>query len=373
MLFHHSAEDYGAAATKAAGWATEKLNKVIQNGQANAINIMNYIDTHKPQDTIVPNSRLRIKPNATSLKLSYINQGGFERSFSLHPHALIQVADRAGMPTPRKILNWLNGPEDLRDLSTILNRKYSNQENKRYLLRSIDGQIRGFLSDRYRRLDSSKVIDVITAEAIEKFGAIPIEAKALDTSFHLKVILPHIFEPAPNEVGVFGLCFRNSDFGAGRLYLKGFFNRLWCTNLAMTEDGISQIHLGKRLTEDIEFSEETYRLDTEAMASAVKDVVHHILSPENVKRRLALVEQAAQETCDAESIIKVMQGKKLDKGEANTVRELYTSADIKLLPAGQTKWRLSNAISLLAQRSVPERQLELENLAGEVAGLHLKA
>ena len=191
------------------------------------------------------------------------------------------------------------------------------------------------------------------------------------------MVLPRIYEPVPNEIGVFGLTFRNSDFGKGRLYAKGFFNRLWCTNLAMTEDGISQVHLGSKLSEEIQFSQRTYELDTQLMASAIKDVVEHIFSEENIGKRISLIQEAhaEDEKLDIGKVLKGItgssSGSKLVKSEAEKVAEAFNSAEIRLLPPGNTKWRLSNAISLIAQDAKPDRQLEMESLAGNVAGMHL--
>jgi len=43
--------------------------------------------------------------------------------------------------------------------------------------------------------------------------------------------------------------------------------------------------------------------------------------------------------------------------------------DVELLPAGNTSWRLSNAVSWLAgQVEDGERRLELEKVAGQLVG-----
>jgi hypothetical protein len=55
------------------------------------------------------------------------------------------------------------------------------------------------------------------------------------------------------------------------------------------------------------------------------------------------------------------------KEEAEEVTESFASAEIELLPAGQTAWRMSNAISLLANKTADEgRKLELMKVAGLV-------
>ena len=55
------------------------------------------------------------------------------------------------------------------------------------------------------------------------------------------------------------------------------------------------------------------------------------------------------------------------KGEAEDVEKAFGSPDTFNMPAGNTVWRLSNAISWVAgQAKDPERKLDLQKLAGSV-------
>ena len=57
----------------------------------------------------------------------------------------------------------------------------------------------------------------------------------------------------------------------------------------------------------------------------------------------------------------------LNKGEAEAAFNAYASPDVYNLPAGNTAWRLSNAISWIAgQTEEPERKLDLMRAAGDV-------
>ena len=65
----------------------------------------------------------------------------------------------------------------------------------------------------------------------------------------------------------------NSDFGNGALSVRAYLLRIWCTNLAITQEEMRQVHLGKRLDESMIYSERTYELDAQATVSALKDVI----------------------------------------------------------------------------------------------------
>lgn len=366
MLLHHDKRSYDEAASRAKDWAIDKLNALIARGRETTQATLEEVDRTIIDDAVVPASGIRFEPTP----MGTIQMRTREHELDIHTHALGQVMGRLG--GTKRVMDWAYDRETADEFASILNKKMHRQTGKRYLARSVGGELRGFMSDRYRRLDVRPMVEALVTTAVNDHGAVPIDAKALDTSFHMKMVLPTLYEPIPNEVGVFGLTFRNSDFGAGRLYIKGFFNRLWCTNLAMCEDGISQIHLGRALSDDISFSDRTYELDTMTMASAIQDVVKHVFSVENITMRLLAVKEAheSNDTTDVGKVLKGMvKNSKLLKGEAQQVTDAFNSADVEMLPPGQNRWRLSNAISLIAQDAEADRQLELETLAGEVAGL----
>lgn len=371
MLMHHSAEEYGVAAKRAADWATKKLEEIIATGRQKAIDTIQTVQRMQPKDYVVPAHGIRFGVEDGKVKASF-GSNGSARTFHFHSHAIEQVGERCDMPNPRRMMEWMQeGEHGAEDLAQVLSHKYRQlPPEKRFLVRAVnDTEIRGFLSDRFRRLDSAPIVESFI-ERVTAHGAIPTEGRALDTKFYLKVVLPHVLEPLPGEVMLWGAILKNSDFGDGKLEISGFVHRLRCTNLAMGEDGFAKIHLGGKLDDNIEFSQRTYELDTATTASAVKDVIDAVFEPTNVKRRMEIIQTLARDNTDADAVIKGLRTKsKLNKAEAEEVSKLFSSADIEMLPPGQNTWRLSNAISLLAQKVEPGRQLELEELAGEVAGL----
>ena len=58
------------------------------------------------------------------------------------------------------------------------------------------------------------------------------------------------------------------------------------------ENLLKQVHLGARLSEEIEFSDRTHRLDTAASVSALRDVVRGALGPVSCDRMIEHVRSA---------------------------------------------------------------------------------
>jgi hypothetical protein len=100
--------------------------------------------------------------------------------------------------------------------------------------------------------------------------------------------MPEVY-PVPGEVVAYGLSLENSDFGNGALSVRAYLLRIWCTNLAITQEEMRQVHLGKRLDESMIYSERTYELDAQATVSALKDVIQRQLNAEQLHQHMDLI------------------------------------------------------------------------------------
>jgi len=225
--------------------------------------------------------------------------------------------------------------------------------------------MRGFLSDHYRRLDSRPLVDAFATEC-QAVGAVPVDGTVTDTRVALKAILPEIYEPVPGEVLAFGVEWHNSDFGAGAHALRAFMLRVWCLNGATMENALAQVHLGGRLSEAYDLSQRTYRLDTAASKSALRDVVRGVLAAPAIEVMCNAIRSAHEKQIDWKNV-KNAVGRRLLKGELETAQAAFEGADTINLPAGRTAWRASNALSWIAgQTENPDRKLDLQRLAGEL-------
>lgn len=364
-LFHHDSRDYNEAASEAATRAREKLERTIEEGRARAAEVLEQVQNQIPEDKIIDGKILQFVPVASGVEVSVALR---DENQAIHDHAMQQIAERANMPIRyvRHLQGQEWGPELL---AHNLNQLYRHSD-KRYLARTVTNgkkEIRGFLSDSYRRLDSRPILDAF-CQAAQQLGAVPVTGYALDTKVALKALLPMVFEPVPNEIVAFGLAWENSDFGNGALSLRGFMMRLWCTNFAIAETSMRQVHIGKRIDADFTFSQKTYELDTQAAASATQDLVAGYLTPAKIEEQCALIKRAHEENVEPTQVAKFLK-KHLNKGEIQSVTESFNSADVVNLPAGNTKWRLSNAISWVAgNMKNRERGLDLMKVAHKAVG-----
>ena len=347
--------------------AMDKLNALVNTGRQSATSVIEHVMTHQPTDRIVKGRSLQFEASPNRGLIVNLPNGEGPITETIHRHAVNQMALAVDMPM--KFLDSLAeekaawGKELLaHNLNTIFHERFAGKRN---LTRSVNGQIRGFLSDQYRRLDSRPIVEAF-ATAVQEKGALPYQGVVTDTKIAIQAIMPEIYEPIPGELVAYGLSLENSDFGNGALSLRAYLLRIWCTNLAITEETMRQIHLGKRLDDNMIYSQRTYELDSKTTVSALRDVVRLQLDAGSLTNRMEAVRKANDKPVDTTQARELLK-KVLNKGEAEAAFNAYASPDVYNLPAGNTSWRLSNAISWIAgQTEDPERKLDLMRVAGDV-------
>jgi hypothetical protein len=351
--------------------AHHKLEALIAKGRATASNVVDHVMNNQPNDRLARGVDFEFQADAdsTTIKVAYPDTGSADGKLvqTLHRNALTQMAHTTDLPI--KFIDGLQNtasPWGRELLAHNLNTVFRNRLPKnRYLLRSLGPELRGFLSDRYRRLDSRPIIEAF-ATAVQRKGALAYDGYVTDTKVAIQAIMPEVYEPIPGELVAYGLSLENSDFGNGALSVRAYLLRIWCTNLAITQEEMRQVHLGKRLDDSVLYSRRTYELDARATVSALKDVIEGQLDAESLKRRMEAVRHANEQAVDPRSAKETFR-KLLQKGESEAAAQAFDSTDTYNLPAGNTKWRLSNAISWIAgQTKDAERKLDLMKIAGDV-------
>lgn len=143
-------------------------------------------------------------------------------------------------------------------------------------------QVRGVLSDSYRRIDSQSTLIAFLEEA-KRQGAVICDAYMSDTKVWAETILPAplTIPTAKNgHVVIFmGARFSTSDYGDGALDMRAFLLNGVCLNGMVRESVWKQIHLGAKLPGNLRLSDRTYELDTQATVSAVRDLARAALQP----------------------------------------------------------------------------------------------
>ncbi len=345
--------------------AHAKLDSIIQHGMISAEQIVADIQSRMVRDSIVKTPAVRVL--SEDGKTWKFHAG--EMVAPLHDHAFSQVLTDAGLGA--KFVNGVT--EEAKGarwgselVAHNLNTIFANRTRQRNLVRQENDVVKGFLSDRYRRLDSRPLLDSFIGAA-RQIGLVPIDGKATGTKSRIRALFPKVYEPCDGETVAFGLEWGNSDYGDGGHMVNLFMLRIWCKNLAVTESCLRQIHLGRRLDDNIEYSRTTLELDTKANAAALADTVKYAIAPARIDGMIESIRTAKDDVIGKGDVTARLK-KLLNKGDAEQVEKIFNGPDVVNVPEGQDAWRLSNACSWFAQTKdfSVAKQLELQDVAGQL-------
>lgn len=325
-------------------------------------------------DYIVPTERLSFThQNAEDrVILTFQNPTAstLSNSFSLHPHATGQIADKMGVPSGY-LKKLCYGSEWEKYLATtIMNTHNENTRRDRVLIRAVQNEVRGYLSDRYRRLNGMEIFTAFLIGA-QATNSVLVDAYSGETKGFLEVIHPEIIEfDTPlngKQFACFGARIRNSDFGDGALELRIFMMNVVCMNGMVGESLLKEFHLGNRLPLDLKLSEDTYIKETQAKAALVADIMRQVYLPQNTERMIEAVTKSSAQMVNLQREVERLPKLGLTMTESETVEKLLMENNPDNGLQGQpTLWKLVNAMTAVARDSAPDRKRELETIASNL-------
>ena len=343
----------------------QRIEELIAKGRNKALSVIDHVSKLQPTDRIVKVEKLSFELEDHVIQVTI--PGKEDITETVHHNALQQASEKAGIPWKFAGMLQARGDWGIELLASNLNELLGHNKD-RALTRSVNGQMRGFLSDRYKRLDSRPLVDSF-AKSCAAVGALPYEGYVTDTKVGLQAIIPRVYEPIPNEIMAYGVNFENSDFGNGALDISFFMLRLVCLNGMIGESSLRKVHLGRRLDDDLDYSKKTHELDQKTIVSAVGDMVRGQLGEGRIDKMQAFIKASFDNKLDdkkRESTMEVLK-QYLNKGEVDKMMKKFNEPDVELLPPGNNMWRMSNALSWLAgEQEDAERTLEMQRLAGKL-------
>ena len=328
------------------------------------------------QDYIAPIG-VNLKAQDHSPVITFSGQGSLmmnmpDGQFSLHDNAIGQLADRMGVPS-RYLRNLAGGGQEWQVLlaAEILNQHSDWTQRSRVLVRTVGKQVRGVLSDSYRRLNSVEILTAFVQEAADQ-GAVISDAYMNDTKVWAETILPQpiVVPTAKNgDVVIFaGARFSTSDYGDGAVDMRAFLLNGACLNGMVRESVMKQVHLGSKLPDTLALSRETYELDTKTTVSAVRDLTAGLFSKDNLTQKAYEIQGASEIDVDPEKeITKLTKSGLLLKQEGKEVEKILMKNDPEDgVQGAATLWKLTQAITAHARELSPERSRELHEISGSL-------
>lgn len=208
-------------------------------------------------------------------------------------------------------------------LATNVNRWMHDGANKdKRLVRTLDGNVRALLSDRYRMIENDLIAEAVLPLLIDRDMQI-VSAEITETRLYIKAVdnkiqkdIPtgarmgdgshHIFDTLSPAI-VFG----NSETGHGSYFVEAGIWTKACTNLAIFGAKMKKYHVGARA----ELSDEVYALLTDktrqlsdaALMGQLRDIVAGSLDQLQFENNVALLQRSAEDKIDGSgSVIQVV-------------------------------------------------------------------
>lgn len=327
------------------------------------------------QDYIAPLG-VELKRNDHSPVITFNGEGSLtmnmpDGQFSLHANAIGQLADRMGIP--QRYLRTLAGGAEwqIALAATMLNEHSGWTQRSRVLVRTVGTQVRGVLSDSYRRLNSVEILTAFVQEAAQQ-GAVISDAYMNDTKVWAETILPQplVIPTAKNgDVVIFaGARFSTSDYGDGAVDMRSFLLNGACLNGMVRESVMKQVHLGSKLPDNLRLSQETYALDTKTTVSAVRDLTSGLFSKDTLMQKAYEIQGASEMEVDLNhELNRLTSNGSLLKSEGSEVQKILMRNDPEDgVQGAATLWKLTQAITAHARELTPERSRELHEISGQL-------
>ena len=243
----------------------------------------------------------------------------------------------------------------------------------RRLVRTLDGEVRAVLSDRYRRLDNFDLADDVIPILLRLEDARFESVELTETKMYLKVITPRVtFEVAPGDIVQAGVVITNSEVGCGTLSVQPLIHRLVCRNgLIASDHALRKTHVGRSLSTEEEsvtvFKDDTLAADDRAFFLKVRDVVEAAVS-EATFRQVAMKFQQTRHirlTGDPVKTVEVLANRYAlnDTDRSGVLRYLILQGDL-------SGYGLVNAVTHYSQDVDDyDRATEFESLGGKLIEL----
>ena len=180
---------------------------------------------HSKKDLIVPSQLVHHSTGDDGQTHIIVNEAGNPVRYGVTPLARRQLADKLKIPHAYF--------ERMREEQPVLLDRNVNtwlqSEDDRRMLRTLDGQVRAVLSDRYRRLDNFDLAESVLP-ILQQLPDVRFESVELtETRMYLKCITSRLtYEMAPGDVVQAGVVISNSEVGQGTLSVQPLLYRLVC-------------------------------------------------------------------------------------------------------------------------------------------------
>jgi hypothetical protein len=315
------------------------------------------------RDLIADTSTLAVQVDedqATSLEID-----GHGR-FPILPLAHDQIGARLNIPSKYYDRMRTSAP-DL--LATNVNAWFRKAPERR-MLRTLGGDLRAFLSNRYMRTENEEIASVALPILFDLPGVQIPSCEVTDRRLYVHFVVPGIQgEVKVGDVVQAGGIISNSEVGCGAVSVSGLIWRLICSNGMKTGDAFRRAHIGREVEDngEIEWADDTRRSDDETVLLKVRDMVRAVVDETRFKVQIDRLKGLAgiKVSGNPEKVVEVLAAKvgATEDERGGILRALIEGGDL-------SAWGLVNAVTAQAHEARDyDRAVEWEAAGGSLIGM----
>jgi hypothetical protein len=300
--------------------------------------------------------------------------GGASPTYDVGQVAHRQIAEKLQIPGAYYQRMGAEIPELL---AINVNSWLGRQTERRFMVRTLDGRARAFLSEWYRALDN---VDLFyqTFDVVKRVGADIVRADLTDERFYLQALHPEWQEvltlvgPAGHVPGLYvrpdaappgdpgghyrrgddilipGVIVSNSEVGLGSLRAELMIFRMVCDNRLVGETGLAEVHVGSRKGDGlIDWSSETLALEARTTWSKVRDVIEAAFNRERFQRMIARLRGAQEKKIDepVKAVDAVMERFGFTQEDREAILNEFVAPTTEGLDPGRNLYGLVQAVT----------------------------
>lgn len=293
-------------------------------------------------------------------------------AFEVTNHAHRQISEWAGIPAKYYDRMRTEAP---RLLENNVQHWFKENPTPR-LIRTLDGNARAFLSDKYQRVDNDQVAEAALGVILESGSFEVVSANVTDQRLYIQASIKTLeAEVKQGDPVRAGLIISNGELGNGAIDIQPMIYRLVCTNGMVAGSLIRDArfrrnHVGRRMAQGEDFSiyaDDTRQADDRALMLKIRDSIKALSDPALFHRLMDDLRGATEGpriTNPVTAVEELANQYQLRPSERNTVLE-------NLIRGGDySRWGAANAITATANTHESyDRAVELQALGSRVIGL----
>ena len=286
-------------------------------------------------------------------------------TFPLLPLAHDQIGNRTAIPSKYYDRMLTEAP----DLLAANVNAWFRKEPKKQMIRTLGGDVRAFLSNKYNRIENEEIASVALPVLAELKGVQIVSSEVTDRRLYIHFVVPTIEgEVKKGDIVQAGGIISNSEVGCGSCSVSGFLWRLVCLNGMKTGDTFRKNHVGRKI-EDSEmlWADDTRQADDRAILLKVRDMVKAVVDETRFKVQLAKMQGLTEGkiTGSPERVVEVLANKigvgELERG--GILRSLIEGHDL-------SAWGILNAVTAQGHTAKTyDRAVEFEGMGGQLLDL----